>query len=302
MKNIIITGASGLVATELTLHLLSLKEYNLYLLSTNPSKLLSRYDDSDRIKCFSLEEFKLYNKDKEIEYHCLINAGFARSSEGDKLAIALQYTYDLMTYATTINLKCFVNISSQSVYGHFSEPLWTEQTPCAPDYMYALGKYSTELLSHSILGNSNIKYTNIRLASVCENARFMNIFCKNALQNQPIKLSAPEQVVSFIDVRDVVLAFTRTIEEFDNVNLASEYNLGTSECYTIRDIANIVKDVGEAEYGLSVDVIEESSNNTSKIGMDCTLFRKTFSWMPIYGIKQMIMSLYEYNKKSGGVS
>ena len=295
MKNIIITGSSGLVATELTLYLLDKNEYNLFLLSTSPSKLIERYKGIECIKCFTLDEFKIYNQDKNINYHCLINAGFARSSEGDKLAVALQYTRILMEYATTISLKGFVNISSQSVYGHLTEPLWTEVTSPAPDYMYALGKYSTELLSHSIFGASNVNYTNIRLSSVCENARFMNIFCKNAINGIPITLTAPDQVTSFIDVRDVARALYRVIESVGSINFHSVYNLGTNECYTIREIAQIIKTVGKTNYGYDVDVVEKGADNTSKIGMDSRLFREIFSWEPTINMVDMVESLYEYN-------
>ena len=42
MQNIVITGASGLIATELTFRLLNQSDINLILLSTHPEKLRQR--------------------------------------------------------------------------------------------------------------------------------------------------------------------------------------------------------------------------------------------------------------------
>ena len=73
-----------------------------------------------------------------------------------------------------------------------SEPLWTESTPVEPDYLYAMGKYSSEIITKLMLEETDIKWTNIRLCSVCENARFVRIFVQNAIEGKPIHLTAPE--------------------------------------------------------------------------------------------------------------
>ena len=51
----------------------------------------------------------------------------------------------------------FANISSQSVYGKMSEPLWAESTPVEPDYLYAMGKYSSEIITKLMLKESKDK-------------------------------------------------------------------------------------------------------------------------------------------------
>lgn len=293
-KNIIITGASGLIATELTLTLLDKREYNIYLLSRNTTKIIERYSKYTNILCFTLDDFKNFNESQEIKYHCLINTSFARSSIGSDLVNALDYTYDLMNYAKSINLNCFVNISSQSVYGNINEPFYQENALLSPDYMYALGKYSTELLCKVFFYKTNVKFTNIRLSSVCENARFLQIFCKNAISGTPIVLTAPDQKVSFIDVRDVADALLLLIEKLNEVKLRPVYNLGTSENYTIRDCANLVKKKGKELYSFNVEVIEKSSENNDSIGMDCQLYRETFLWEPKKSLENMIETLYEF--------
>lgn len=299
-KSIIITGASGLVATQLTLDLLNNTQHYLYLVSTNPTALKERYAGfTKRIKCCTLDGFSDYAKASGERFDACVNAGFARSSLGRPLVDSLEFTYKLVTLIKELGVGKFINISSQSVYGKETEPLWTEQTPLDPDYMYALGKYNTELITKIVLSDSNVKWTNIRLSSVCENARFMNVFVKNALSGSPIHLTAGNQGCSFIDVRDVSSALIKVIES-DSNHFAEAYNLGTAEMFTIREIAEKVKQIGDTMYGTSVVITEEANDNHIKIGMDNSLFKNTFNWEPSYSMDDMIISLFEIKTNVNG--
>ena len=303
VKNIIITGASGLVATQLTLDLLYKTPHCLFLISTNPTALEGRYVGfANRIKCYTLESFSDYAKTSGKSFDACVNAGFARSSLGRLLVDSLEFTYRLVTLVKELEVNKFVNISSQSIYGKETEPLWTEDAPLAPDYMYALGKYNTELITRIILSKSVVNWTNIRLSSVCENARFMNVFVKNALSSTPIHITAGNQGCSFIDVRDVASALTKVLESDIN-HFDEAYNLGTAEMFTIREIAEKVKRIGDEKYGTSVVITEEANENNVKIGMDNTLFKQTFGWQPQYSMDDMIISLFEMetNDNGGGI-
>ena len=300
VKNIIITGASGLVATQLTLDLLNSTHHYLYLVSTNPTALKDRYAGfAKRIKCCTLDSFCDYAKTSGERFEACVNAGFARSSLGRPLVDSLEFTYRLVTLIKELGVGKFINISSQSVYGKETEPLWTEQTPLDPDYMYALGKYNTELITRIVLSDSNVKWTNIRLSSVCENARLMSVFVKNALSGSPIHLTAGNQICSFIDVRDVSTALIKVIES-DSIHFAEAYNLGTAEMFSIREIAEKVKQIGDTMYGTSVVITEEANDNHIKIGMDNSLFKKTFNWEPSYSMDDMIISLFEMETNVNG--
>lgn len=302
VRNIIITGASGLVATQLAMDLLEKTPHKLFLVSTNPTRLNERYCEyKDRVKSYTLDNFRAYAKTLEERFDVCINAGFARSSLGRPLVDSLEFTYELVSLVKELGVKKFVNISSQSVYGKDTEPFWTEETLLAPDYMYALGKYNTELITRIVLSNSMVNWTNIRLSSVCENARFMNVFVKNAISGLPIHLTAGNQGCSFIDVRDVSSGLMAIIES-DIECFAEAYNLGTAEMYTIREIAEKVKVIGDSKYGTSVVITEDANDYKVKVGMDNTLFRETFAWRPEYTIDDMIISLFEMiiNVDGGG--
>lgn len=302
MKRIIITGASGLVATELILHLLDQTDSHLYLISTRPNEIRKRYAGyTQRVECFTLDSFSTSGIARQAAFDFCIHTAFARAGQGELIAQSLGYLRRLLSLLKGLGLKTFVNISSQSVYGSLSEPLWTEHTAPAPNYLYAMGKYASEVITQSALEQTGIQWTNIRLCSVCENARFMRIFVQNAINGIPIHLTAPHQQCSFIDVRDAADALLALIRAADHISLEPAYNLGANLVHTIAEIAGMAKLIGEQRYGLSgIAITEEDSGNRTRCGMDSSLFMKTFGWSPAHSMDSMLASLYEMLLNTGG--
>lgn len=295
MKNIIITGSTGLVATEL-ISLLNSKEYFIYAVSNHKELLQERYKEKSNITCLSLDELKIYSN---VDFFALIHLGFARSKNPIDIASSVQFSKELLTITKSLSLQLFINISSQSVYGQESPALWTENTPVAPDYLYAMAKYSVEQLVSLAFDNSSTNYTNIRLSSVCENARFLNIFIKNALNGLPINVIGGEQKCSFIDVRDVAIGLITLLNGYKKVeNIQPIYNLGTGVQRTIKDIALDVQRIFMEDFNSNIEVNLQPSDISLDAGVDPTLFRKTFNWEPSFEYEDMIHSLIAINSET----
>lgn len=288
--NVLITGASGLVATELILNLLDSTDYELLLVTRDKKKLEERYEDNlNRIKVLTLEELAT---EKSCRFDVCVHTAFSRSSDGGQIASSLLFLQQLCKICTEQKVATFINISSQSVYGNDYTPGTAEDGVCAPSYMYALGKYSSELICEEAFCRTSTKVYNIRLSSVCENARFVRIFVENALKCMPITLTAPQQTVSFIDVRDVANALSLLIKSRNAQS--GIYNLGTGEWYTIRKVADTVKRIGEKKYGVSnVEIIENDNGTLTQIGMNVDKIKSTLDWTPEFTLDDMIISLFE---------
>lgn len=303
MNNIVITGASGLVATELTFRLLEQPDVNLTLISTHPDKLRQRYAGRSNVRCVTLDDFSAHCR--QADYKAVIHTAFSRSSNGRWLVQSVDYTRRLLDVVRECNVRAFVNISSQSVYGVDTPPMWREDTPLAPaaGNMYALAKTFTEVLTDAMLADSGVNYTSIRLSSVCENARFLRVFVDNALAGKPIQVQGGDQRFSFIDVRDVTSALVAVIGSIDSFDFRPVYNLGTGKQSTLLGLAEIVKRVAEEQYGTTeVQIIRTNSDDHRSIGMDNTLFKSDFSWHPSLTDDDMVVSLFEYltNINGGG--
>ena len=295
MKRIIITGASGLVATELTIQLLNETDACLYLLSTQPEQIQNRYNNnSERVFCFTLSSFAQYveqNRDK-VSFDTCIHTAFSRSTNGDLIAESLNYQQELLSILKKTNLKVFANISSQSVYGTMSEPLWTESTPVEPNYLYAMGKYSSEIITKLMLEGSDIKWTNIRLASIASNANFLKIFINKMLAKNPIILTTPNRTCSFLDIRDAVSGLMAMIYNIDKITLY-QYNLGSNIELSINEIAEAVVNVGYNIFDLEkVEIQINDDGNSARVGMDSSLFQNTFNWQPKYSIEDMLVPIF----------
>lgn len=300
MKQIIITGAGGLVATELTCLLMQEDGYELYLISRDSQKLRERYVDNAHIHCFSLGDFEMYVRQAKHHFDVLIHTAFSRSSEGKLLAESLDYQQRVLLLAKYIPLHTFINISSQSIYGQDTPPFWTEETLPAPNYPYALAKYAAELITNVALMDTSINFTNVRLCSVCENARFLNVFVQNALQEKPIKVIGGNQKCSFIDVRDVASALKTMIDKSKSIRFECVYNVGTGANQTIVELAQCVQEMAKVEYGCHTNIQRENADISLDVGMDVSLFKTTFLWEPKYDYRGMIKGLFEYVKNPSG--
>lgn len=304
MLNIAITGASGLIATELTFRLLSRKDVSLALITTHPDKLRLRYDEFSNIKCMTLDDFA--DDCRKTDYFFVIHAAFARNNDGKQLVQSIEYTRRLLDIVRSNTVHAFVNISSQSVYGTDNPPMWKEDLSLAPAKgdLYALAKVFTEILTNTMLQGTDINFTNIRLSSVCENARFIRVFVDNALKGVPIEVQGGNQKFSFIGVRDVAVALLSVIDHADDFLFRRVYNLGTGRQVSLLEIANYVKNIGESLYNThTIEIIQVHSNDCRSIGMDITNFSNDFSWSPALSDKDMIISIFEYvTNINGGVS
>lgn len=291
--NIIITGATGLVATQLADKLLEKTDHHLILVSRNPDKIKQSFAGKEnRITALSIDELAGETATRRLEHADIcVHTAFSRSSDSQQLAESLEYTRIICHICKDLGVSKFINLSSQSVYGNDYPLGITEEYPCAPSYMYALGKYSSELICEGFLGNSNISLYNIRLASVAEKPRFFFKFIHNALTGIDITVTAPRQIVSFIDSRDVASALISIIEI--NYAPAGCYNLGTGAWYDILTVADIVKKIGTEKFDIKdIRIVEIDNGTTLRVGMNVDKFKRTFNWSPLYSFEDMVTAAY----------
>jgi len=298
---IIISGGSGLVATELTINLMKYTDYSICLLSRNPISLIERYkDNADRVQCLHNDMLDEIPVEENV---IIVHTAFARNSQGEAIAESLRFTQKIASWSKRIWALAFINISSQSIYGDDYNPGIKEDGICNPSYLYAMGKYASEIICQSVLERTRTRSITIRLSSVCENARFIRVFIQNALQGKPINLTAPDQTVSFIDVRDVADALLSVIK---NITIAEGcYNLGSGKWYSIKTVAEKIALIGESNYGIdNVTVNINDSGKRTQSGMSIEKFSTTFGWNPKRSIESMIESIYNMltNVNGGGMS
>jgi UDP-glucose 4-epimerase len=153
-------------------------------------------------------------------------------------------------------------ISFSSSAGIFGEPLYQpvdEQHPCEPDSPYGATKLGGEKLILSYQKLYGLKAASLRYFNVYgENQRFdaygnvIPIFVSRALKGEALTIFGDgEQTRDFIHVHDIALANVLCLE---NGIAIGPVNLGTGQMISINKLAQIIKDVVDAD----IDIIHKS--------------------------------------------
>lgn len=301
MRKILLTGASGYLGSELIKQLSETND-QVFALTSNREKVLSRHSKSANLRIFKKEELENDLLRRE-NINCIIHCAFARKGNEQEIAESLAFTNELFIAAVKTNVREIINISSQRVYGQINKPPWTEETPVAPFSLYGLAKYASELLLNrvSLIRNYELHKTNLRLASLsggCEGLtpELISKFVNKALNDEPIMIFGGKQVFSYLDIRDAASAIIRVLST-DSKIWKETYNLGNNYCLNIVEIAGIVCDVAKKFINHPVKIEIENKDINQEIGMDSSLFYNDFKWHPKYDMKATVESLFGFLRK-----
>ena len=148
-KNIVVTGAAGLVGSELTKQLLD-KDYKVTAIYhstplhiSHPNLIIKQCDILDT---FSLEEIM---QDATHVYHCAAIVSFESKNERRLLKINVEGTANVVNACISANVQKLIHVSSVSSLGRIrngetvtEQMNWTEETS---NSIYGKSKYLGEL-------------------------------------------------------------------------------------------------------------------------------------------------------------
>lgn len=297
---VVITGAGGFLGEYLINTCLKNNEkFKIIAVTSKAEKLKKKLTEKyDKITIVSSKQLEQINWEQE---DILLNCAFPRNNDGIQMAEGLKFITEVITKATNVGVRAVVNISSQSVYSQTRMESATEETPLNLETKYAVGKYATELITNSIC--RKIPHTNLRMASLIGigfDQRITNKFVMQVINGQDLTIIGGQQRFGFLDVRDAVEGILAVLKSKPE-KWQETYNLGTNESCSLREIANIVSELGEEYLGKKINVFCENSNDWKNSGIICDKFFQEFSWMPRYSVKNTIDMLLEYYKQSNAI-
>lgn len=295
---LLITGAGGFLGNQLIDRLGFASGYKIIALTSQKHKLESKFKGKTNLHCFDLEDWR-EGKLPFSTVDILINCAFARTSDGKDLASSLDFTNELISDAVTNGVKSIINISSQSVYSQKRKNSATEESTVVPESLYAMTKYSTEMLIGTICKNTNVPYTHIRLGSLAGigfDVRLTTRFIKNAMAGDPIKIVGGQQIISYMNVKDAADGII-ALCSIDANDWESVYNLGVEDFYTIIGVAGIVKRIATKYTSSPVNIEIENKDISFNISMDCNRFYEDVSWKPKYDMESIIEEQFKYLKE-----
>ncbi|HHX69799.1 MAG TPA: NAD-dependent epimerase/dehydratase family protein [Gallicola sp.] len=298
-KTIMVTGASGYLGQNLINKLIELDSYEIWAYGNDKRKLINLYQgkvetliDNDDL---SSGRVQLGNVD------ILLHHGFTRPHGSNiQIADSLKFTNDLFVRAVTNHVPAIINVSSQSVYGQETPPLWKETTPPAPHIPYAQAKYATELLLKSMTKfNPHIRTTSLRLAALSggqPGAVIQDLPSKlvnQILSKKDITILGGTQQLEFMDVRDAVNAIIALMDK-PSVEWSDCYNLGAGIIMNLVDIATTILNIANTRLNMNARMHVVNQDSGWSLGMDSQKFTNFTQWKPQYSLVDITESLIDY--------
>ena len=146
--------------------------------------------------------------------------------------------------ASRDSVEHFIYFSSSMVYGHFSDPVVTEQSACEPLGIYGALKYGGEKLVIAYNQVFDLPYTIIRPSALygerCVSRRVGQVFIENALTGKDVQIAGNgSDRLDFTYIRDLMHGVVNVIEH-DGAK-GEVLNLTYGESRSLAEMAGILE-------------------------------------------------------------
>jgi nucleoside-diphosphate-sugar epimerase len=298
ITRVLVTGAGGSLGSELIRQIDLRSDYSVIALTSSKQKLILGALRNSSCKILDNNELNILETDPpDLIIHC----AFARTSDSGNLASAMEFTGKILDFVVRNKVRSFINISSRSVYGQNSGK-WTEETRVRPDTLYAMSKYSCEILTTSVLSshNAQTKFANIRLAGLIGigyDERVLSKIVRRAINKEFVEIHGGDQQFSYLDKRDAAAAIIAFAEKGDN-HWNRTFNLGAEQSYSLTEIVNLVSEVSLRILNEPLKIAYAPLESPLYDGLDSSLFFNSIGWMPEYSMSDSIEDIFRDYMKS----
>lgn len=288
LKQYIVSGSNGYLGEKVVSILANQGEKVIGLCRKVPGQ------KNEQVSYVTNEKF-LANSSTYMDRDTIfIHLAFARGNRGaGEIANSLDFTKEILNkLSISDNLKKFIYISSQGIYGKSSK-IRMVGDQAEPESLYTMAKYAAEKMVESSFKN----YCILRLDNVIQSQNLVKSLAKSAIREKKIYIVGGKQIFSYIDGEDAATAITICAQSEENHEYI--YNVGPNKMQvSLLDIADILKQVA-AYHQNEIEVLIEPDSTELWAGLDTKKFCDEYHWKPKYNINQMIDRVYESVLKEG---
>ncbi|MCC5797754.1 MAG: NAD-dependent epimerase/dehydratase family protein [Methylophaga sp.] len=218
----------------------------------------------------------------------------------EEIAASLRLTQFMSSLASLHQVPGFINLSSQSVYGTKREPLWSENTPVAPETAYAQAKWASELMVENIKrSNPHCAVSSLRLGRLVGPSTVMrwdelpHKYMRSALNGETLSVWGGEQKLDFIDVRDAAELISQIClhpyHKWEPV-----LNVAAGRPVSVLELAErcleIAQSIGVTSAALEVKEVFKAPS----FGMSIDKLGSVNGWSPKYDLSETLYSVAEH--------
>jgi CDP-glucose 4,6-dehydratase len=309
MKSIAITGATGLLGSHLSNYYVSLG-YNVFVLLKDEHSRTELSKDVNKV-------YGSINNKTDIDF-------FIEKSRPDyfiHLAAQTQ-AYDSIKYpyntfytnmVGTLNVleslreyegcKSIIVASSDKAYGELTNDEYFEDHILNGVYPYDASKSITDIICNSYRNTYSMPVVTTRACNIYGTGdnniqRLVPGIVKAYQENALFTIrNGGRDIREYINVKDVVLAYSKILTYAETVNNIPSFNISSGERYSTLEVFNIVKNaIGEE---VRYEIIESDGFEIKKQFMNSSLLQEKTGWKPENTMKDSmkeIVNFYMENK------
>jgi dTDP-glucose 4,6-dehydratase len=309
-KNILVTGGSGFIGTNLINYL------NKNFIISNIDKI-SKSSTAEKFKKLSNKKYffykfnlknkkKLYSLLKQKKFSTIIH--LASESHVDR-SIDDPYNFieenilsTLSFYETVYKLlrlkkiksPNIIHISTDEVFGNLNEGNAKENSPFNPSSPYAASKASGENIANSFNKTFGLRISIIRLCNNYGPYQFTEKFIPTCIlkliNNRPIPIYGNgKNIREWIHVLDSCKAIEKLIKKFKT---NQTYNIGSNKRVSNIKIANMISKVMKKT--ASIGHVKNRPAHDKRYSLNSSKFKKEFKWFPKLSLNEGIRNTVEW--------
>ena len=302
-KNVLITGSSGFIGTEVVNKLKKNKKIILYLLiNKNKKKKIQKSKNIKYIYCSLLNYYKLkeiFNKLNITDViHCAWSGVSGRVRNSPKQNINLKITKNLLNAIRYKKIKCFIALGSQAEYGSKFYKIH-ENSELRPRTKY--GKIKIKILKkiRIFCTNNNIRFVWLRIFTGygpnSENNWIIPSTIFKLINNQKTEFTSGNQIYNFIYVSDIASAIKKSLL---NRNANGIFNLGSQKSYPIKYIVKLIFKKLKIKKKPIFGELNYRNDQIMKFLPSILKIKKTLKWQPQYSISEGLNKTIKFIKEN----
>lgn len=309
MSNILITGATGFIGSNLVRSLVK-KKHNITILTRKNSNLW-RLEDITlhfEVKRIDLLRFtKLRQEIREIKpdivYHCA-TYGLHPSQKDLKTIMntSVIASANFMKALVEYNdLHRFVNLGSSHEYGSKLRKI-RETDTTLPVTAYGIAKLAQTHLTRYFTLMNRLPATTLRLFTTYgkfeEPGHLISDIMFALVKRKALKIISPKTTRDFIYIQDIIMALHKAAE-IKHVE-GEIFNIGSGVKYSTLEILNFVKKIDD--FNINVIFNHEKQTTADRVSVNGSAniekAEKLLRWKPAFSIKQGLLETYNWYKNN----
>jgi CDP-glucose 4,6-dehydratase len=304
MKNIAITGATGLVGSHLSNYYLSLgwnvfvllkDEHHNNQLSPNINRVYGNVNNKSDIDFFIEKSSPDYFIHLAAQTQAYYSIKYPYNTLYTNIVSTLNVLESLREYNAC---KSIIVASSDKAYGELKGDEYFESHSLDGIYPYDASKSITDIVCKSYKTTYNMPIITTRACNVYgigdNNPARLIPGVIRAHKNKTLFTirNGGEDIREYINVNDVVSAYAEVLKYAENFNDVLSFNISSGERYSTLEVFNIIQDaVGE---NIAHEIIEKDIVEITKQRMNSSLLKEKTGWKPQHTMKDSIDEMVKF--------